>query len=127
MKKIILLIDDDVYLTDIVKFLLTKENYTVLVSHEPMKGLQLASTQKPDLILLDLMMPGLSGEETAKMMKNHPVVKNIPVVFFTALLSPKDKEKEDLTVLVDGLNYPAIAKPFEAPDLLNRIKRLLEN
>lgn len=109
MKKIAV-IDDDVYIGNMLEELLSKEGYSVIRAYSGTEALLLLSTQKPDLVLLDLMLPGLSGEEVL------PKIKNIPVIIVSA--------KADITgkvrLLVDGAaDY--ITKPFDTRELLARI------
>src|SRR5689334_19278692 len=97
MKKV-LIIDDDLDLTEVVSFTLSKENeLEVFTSNNALKGLELAKKQNPDLILMDVMMPGLNGDEAMRMMKNQPALKNIPVIFLTGLLSEHDHHSNNLT------------------------------
>lgn len=109
MKKIAV-IDDDVYIGNMLEELLTKEGYAVLRAYSGTEALLLLSTQKPDLVLLDLMLPGLSGEEVL------PQIVGIPVIVISAKADITDK----VTLLVDGAaDY--ITKPFDTRELLARI------
>lgn len=109
MKKIVV-IDDDVYIGNMLEELLTKEGYGVLRAYSGTEALLLLSTQKPDLVLLDLMLPGLSGEEVL------PQIAGIPVIVISAKADISDK----VTLLVGGaVDY--ITKPFDTRELLARI------
>ncbi len=109
MKKIAV-IDDDVYIGNMLEELLTKEGYSVIRAYSGTEALLLLSAQKPDLVLLDLMLPGLSGEDVL------PKIEGIPVIIVSAKIDMSDKVK----LLMDGAaDY--ITKPFDTAELLARI------
>ena len=106
----ILIIDDDAHINNIVSKALQAEGYTVSQAYSGTEALMLLSSRKPDLILLDLMLPGLSGEELL------PQIKDIPVIVVSA--------KADITNKVELLTGGAadyITKPFDMRELLARI------
>lgn len=106
----IAIIDDDVYIGDMLEKVLRKEGYGVLRAYSGTEALFLLEKNHPDLILLDLMLPGLSGEEVLEK------VRNIPVIVISAKVDVQDK----VNVLLDGAaDY--LTKPFEIPELLARI------
>ncbi len=82
--KKVLLIDDEVELIDIYALQLREAGYTVIVAGDGMEGLHQAKLEKPDLILLDLKMPKMSGMEVLTKLKEDPELKNLKVVFLTA-------------------------------------------
>ena len=106
----ILIIDDDAHINDIVSKALQSEGYSVSSAYSGTEALLLLSQSKPDLILLDLMLPGLSGEELL------PQIKDIPVIVVSAKADVTDK----VELLVGGaVDY--ITKPFHMEELLARI------
>lgn len=106
----IAIIDDDVYIGDMLEKVLRKEGYGVLRAYSGTEALFLLEKNHPDLILLDLMLPGLSGEEVLEK------VQDIPVIVISAKVDVQDK----VNVLLDGAaDY--LTKPFEVPELLARI------
>lgn len=108
--KTILIVDDDVYIGDMLEELLTKENYAVGRAYSGTEALMYLSSRRPDLILLDLMLPGLSGEELL------PHIKGIPVIVVSAKAEVSDK----VSLLLGGAaDY--ITKPFDTSELLARI------
>ncbi len=108
--KTIAVIDDDVHIGDILTEILRQEGYTVLRAYSGTEALYLLSQNRPDLILLDLMLPGLSGEEVL------PQIKNIPVIVLSAKADVQDK----VSLLLNGAaDY--ITKPFHREELLARI------
>ena len=108
--KTILIVDDDVYIGDMLEELLTKENYAVGRAYSGTEALMYLSSRRPDLILLDLMLPGLSGEELL------PLIKGIPVIVVSAKAEISDK----VSLLLGGAaDY--VTKPFDTSELLARI------
>ena len=106
----ILIIDDDAHINDIVSKALRSEGYSVSSAYSGTEALLLLSQSKPDLILLDLMLPGLSGEELL------PQIKDIPVIVVSAKTDVTDKVE---LLLGGAVDY--ITKPFDMKELLARI------
>ena len=108
--KHILIIDDDIYIGNVIEEALIKEGYQVLRAYSGTEAIYVLSASTPDLILLDLMLPGLSGEEVL------PQIKGIPVIVVSAKIDVDDK----VALLIGGAaDY--ITKPFEMKELLARI------
>lgn len=108
--KHILLIDDDVYIGDMLEEVLSREGYHVSRAYSGTEALLVLSNDRPDLILLDLMLPGLTGEEVL------PVIKDIPVIVVSAKADVEDK----VALLLGGaVDY--VTKPFDTKELLARI------
>ena len=106
----ILVVDDDIYIGDILEETLSAEGYGVLRAYSGTEALFVLGNQKPDLILLDLMLPGLSGEELL------PKIKDIPVIVVSAKVDVSDK----VALLMSGAcDY--VTKPFNISELLARI------
>lgn len=115
MKKI-LVVDDDTYINEMVQKALNSEGFNVLSAYSGTEVLLLLKRETPDLILLDLMLPGLSGEELL------PLIKDIPVIVVSAKIDHKNK----VDLLVGGAcDY--ITKPFELDELIARIKIHIRN
>ena len=108
--KTIAIIDDDIHIGDMLTEVLTKEGYAVLRSYSGTEALYLLSQNRPDLVLLDLMLPGLSGEEVL------PHIANIPVIVLSAKVDVQDKVNLLLSGAVDYMT-----KPFDIKELLARI------
>ena len=109
MKKIAI-IDDDIHIGDMLTEVLMQEGYEVLRAYSGTEALYLLSQNKPDLVLLDLMLPGLSGEEVL------PRIENVPVIVISAKVDVQDKVNMLMTGAVDY-----ITKPFDTKELLARI------
>ena len=110
MKKI-LVVEDDMDIHNFINNVLVKESYDVISAYSGTEAILLSEKNSIDLILLDLMLPGLSGEEVIER------IKNIPIIVISAKISSEDKVK----VLTIGAN-DYITKPFDTNELLARIK-----
>lgn len=108
--KTIAIIDDDIHIGDMLTEVLTREGYSVLRAYSGTEALYLLSQNKPDLVLLDLMLPGLPGEEVLKR------IENIPVIVLSAKVDVQDK----VNLLLSGAaDY--MTKPFDTKELHARI------
>lgn len=108
--KTIAIIDDDIYIGNMLEELLQSNGYKILRAYSGTEALFLLEKNRPDLILLDLMLPGLSGEEVL------PHIENIPVIVLSAKVDVQDK----IAVLLNGAaDY--MTKPFDTGELLARI------
>jgi len=110
MKKI-LIIEDDISIHSLLKELLTKNNYQVFAAYSGTEAILILEKHQIDLIILDLMIPGLTGEEIIKK------VKEIPIIVLSAKINPEDK----INCLLNGAN-DYLTKPFYNEELLARIK-----
>lgn len=109
----VLVIDDEPEITDIVATFLTESGYTVVVENNSQKAVQAAKTLKPDVILLDIMMPGADGYETCREIKKEPSLAQVPVIFLTG----KDRNDDmGRSFKVGGDMF--IKKPFSCERLL---------
>ncbi|MEI7998711.1 MAG: response regulator [Candidatus Omnitrophota bacterium] len=121
MPKKILLVDDDPAVHFIVAPILTKEGYRVISAKQGEQGLLLALNERPDLIILDVIMPGIvKGRELCIKIKAYDVLKNIPVVFLTA----KDSE-DDIRAELDAGAVTHLTKPIDAAQVVSVIKGIL--
>lgn len=106
----ILVIDDDIHINEMLEEVLIQEGYQVSHAYSGTEALLFLANEKPDLILLDLMLPGLTGEEVL------PQIEKIPVIVMSAKVEVKDK----VALLLNGAE-DYITKPFEIEELLARI------
>jgi len=123
--KKILIVDDDVDIIDLIENRLRHNNYEVIISNDGDNGVKKAVQEKPDLIIMDVMMPRMPGPEAVKVLKSNEITKNIPVIFFTAMNAYLPKDTDFNKINVNGELYPAIAKPFDPNTLLSTIKSIL--
>ena len=109
--KTILIVEDNTDIHNLLKEVLENEKYRVLDSYSGTEALMVLEREKVDLILLDLMLPGLNGEEIIKK------IKDIPIIVISAKISPEDK----VNALLSGAN-DYLTKPFSTEELLARIQ-----
>jgi DNA-binding response OmpR family regulator len=116
MAKTILLVEDEEAVRELEKFILESEGYDVMEARDGLEGLTKAEFRKPDLILLDLMMPDVSGGRMFDEMREHPSTAGIPIIVVTG--------KPDAHQIFDASIGPenVIMKPFESAELLERIR-----
>ena len=116
----ILVVDDEIYIVHILDFSLGMEGYEVVTALDGEEGLQKAIEFKPDLVVLDIMMPKMDGYETCKALKADERTKNIPVI----LLSAKGRNVDMQTGYDVGADE-YITKPFSPRKLVDRINAML--
>ena len=121
-KNKILVVDDDQSLLFLLEKRLTKEGYSVATAENGYDAIALAKSQCPDLIILDLVMPGMEGSEVSTRLKEDPKTANIPIIFLTALISKEQEERKKHIIA----NNIFVAKPFDAEDLLGQVRNLLQ-
>ena len=117
MKKRILVVDDEPKNITLLKDILERAEYQVLVATNGLSALQIVERNRPDLILLDIMMPKMDGYETCSRLHNNPDTAVIPIIFVTAMTAT---EEESRGFEVGAVDY--ITKPVSAPTVLARVK-----
>lgn len=120
MKPKILLVEDDANLTELVRYNLVREDFEVLCASDGEEGLMMATEMPPDLILLDWMLPNLSGIEICRRLRRANETANVPIILLTARAEEADR--------VRGLETGAddyITKPFSPRELIARINAVL--
>lgn len=118
----ILIIDDNAMNLDITKDLLEHAGVYVLEAEDALTGIQIMKDKQPDLVLLDLLMPHMDGFEAGRIIKADPEIQNIPLIAFTALASPDDREKALQVGCQD-----VILKPINTATFLSTIESYLDN
>ena len=119
--KKILIIDDDEDIISLIKIILENESYSVIGASSGEEGIKTAIKQKPELILLDIMMPVMDGWEILKMLRTEESTRKIPVAMLTCKTDVKDK----LTGLQEGaIDY--ITKPFSPEELIERVDKIFK-
>jgi two-component system phosphate regulon response regulator PhoB len=120
LKPLVLIVEDEADLVTLLKYNLEKENFRTLSASDGEEALLLASEQVPNLVLLDWMLPLMSGLEVCRQMRRNPKTRDIPIIMLTARGEEADK--------VRGLNSGAddyIAKPFSPTELVARMRAVL--
>jgi len=121
-KKTILMVDDEEHLCQLVKMNLESlQRFKVIYATDPREGLRLARLHRPDLILMDLLMPYMEGSEVADQLMQSPDTDKIPIVFLTAL-ADKNQVRSSMGTIA-GRQF--IAKPVTTGELVRRIDEIL--
>lgn len=121
-RKKILLIDDEIDLLNLLETRLLAVGYSVVKADNGKDGIRLAKEERPDIIMLDIMMPGLGGGDVAAILKEDQDTKDIPIMFLTCLYTKKDEAMKGHTIKGNFF----IAKPFDTAKLLAEIKNQLK-
>jgi two-component system phosphate regulon response regulator PhoB len=115
----ILIIEDERGLTEVLSYNLQREGYETVVAHDGLEGLRKAQTQPPDLVILDLMLPGVDGLEICRQLRAAKQTARIPIVMLTA----KGEETDQVVGFSVGAD-DYVTKPFSVKVLLQRIRAL---
>ena len=116
----ILVIDDDEMVARSIELSLRHSGFHVSVSHSGVVGLKAARREPPDLVILDIIMPGMDGYEVCRQLRADPFLTNVPVLFLTARSKDEDKIEG---FRVGGDDY--LTKPFNIDELILRVKAIL--
>jgi two-component system phosphate regulon response regulator PhoB len=119
-KKVILVVDDEEDVLELVSYNLEKNGYNVEKAVAGEEALSKTRTKLPDLIILDLMLPGIDGLEVCKQLKNNPKTEHIPVIMLTA-----KGEESDVVVGLEVGADDYITKPFSPKVLVAKVRRIL--
>ncbi len=117
----ILIVDDDQITLTMLKVILAHEGYQVSVAADGFQGLKIAKSQRPDLILLDLMLPGIDGFEICTRLRQDPATAHVPVLIISAKSQETDRQ---VGAKVGANGY--LAKPFQPTELLAQVRLFLE-
>jgi len=119
-KKRILLVDDEADFVEVLKVRLENSNYEVIVAYDGEEGLEKAEREEPDLIILDIMLPKISGFDVCRKLKIDENFKNIPIIMLSAKFQPNDIK------FGEAMGADAyITKPFEPRVLVDKMRELL--
>ncbi len=114
--KTVLVVDDEPVLRTIVREILHEEGYAVIEAADGRGMLEIMARERPDLVLMDVMMPGVDGREAYRQLRSHPEHRDIPVVMMSAAVKP-----HGLDPTIAGF----VAKPFDITDLIGLVARLI--
>ncbi len=120
MKPLVLVVEDEAALVTLLRYNLEKEGYRVIEANDGEEAMTIIDETRPDLVLLDWMLPVMSGIEVCRQLRRKPALRDLPVLMVTARGEETDK--------VRGLNTGAddyITKPFSMPELLARVRAML--
>ena len=113
----ILIVDDDITITELMKALVKMEGHEPTTVNDSLQAMEIAKSVNPDLITLDLMMPGLTGFELCKLLHDDPKFTNTPIVIVSAKDDPESKEQ---AIQAGAIDY--LTKPFGLDEFINKIK-----
>ncbi|MDA7857878.1 response regulator [bacterium] len=122
VRKKILVVDDEPDVVNFIKTRLEADNFKVVIARDGLAAMEMVNKEKPDLILLDIMLPKLNGWEVCKRLKRHIRHKYIPIVMVTAKDQPIDK------IIGQSLgSFEYITKPFNPSELMETVSKALSN
>ncbi len=120
MNERILIVDDDPSIVRLVEHVLQGKGYQVLIANTGSQALQMVKSEELDLIILDLILPGMDGFEVCQRLRQDPVTASLPVL----IMSRKDSEKDKAKALKAGANV-YLTKPVKPPELHKQVQDLL--
>lgn len=122
----VLLVDDEPDFVEAVTIVLESNNFEVIPAYDGEEGLRKAREEKPDVIILDVMMPGKDGYEVCSELKSDPEVEHIPVLLLTAVMKniAHTRWTREMGMRTEANDY--IDKPVEPDELVRRLERLIE-
>ena len=121
MPKDILIVDDEPHAVVPIQFLMEQQGYRVMVAQRGEDALDLIYQYKPDLVLLDIMLPGINGFEVCEIVRLNPEYRNVKIIFLTAL-GREEQIAKGLTLGADAY----ITKPYSNEELVSIVKEVLE-
>ncbi|MCG6931793.1 MAG: response regulator [Desulfofustis sp.] len=124
-KKLILLVDDDPDFVEAVRVIVESGGYDVEVAYDGQEGLEAVAKQKPDLIVLDVMMPVMNGHEACAKLKESSETKDIPIILLTAVADRVTTSTYTHRDMLESEAEDYMPKPVEPNELLERIKSWL--
>lgn len=119
--KFIVVAEDDKFYSNIYKVKLTQEGYETQVAEDGEKALSIAQQRTPDLILLDLIMPGMDGFDTLTALQKNPTLKNVPVIVLTNLEQDEDRKRAESL----GAKEYVVKSNMSLQEIINKIKSYL--
>ncbi|MCH6255498.1 response regulator [Puniceicoccaceae bacterium K14] len=123
-KKKIVVLEDDRSSARVLTAFLEKKGFEVLSTSEGRFAIELTLREKPDLLIADIMLPDMNGSEMVKQLKKSAAGKDLNVLFLTSLLSKVAKPGEETKLRLDGIEFPALSKPFQPESLFTVVSRL---
>ena len=120
MEMKILVIEDDPATSRLVDYSLMHEGYHVITASNGLEGIRKARSESPDLVILDVMLPGMDGFEICQRLKSEPITAQLPILMFSAKAQEIDK---DIGIIVGADDY--LTKPSAPAEIVRRVEKLL--
>ncbi len=117
----ILIIDDEAHVVELMELAVEKEEFQIISACDGQGGLKKAVSEKPDIILLDVNLPDISGLEVCKQLKSKEVTRNIPILFLSALSQEQDIQQG---MAAGALAY--VTKPFKVKPFLRQLRQIVK-
>ena len=118
----ILVVDDEEAVTGVIQTILSKDGYQVHLAHDGAEGIKVAGQVKPDLIIMDITMPGMDGYEATERLKQDPSLANVPIIFLTGKSASEDGGKAFAT---GGVSF--VLKPFTSQQLRDLVALAMQS
>lgn len=120
----VLIVEDDAYIAELLRYWFERDGFTTLLAADGLAACSMVEEERPDTILLDLMLPGIDGRDICRLIRGHgdPVIAAIPIIMLTALAAPED--------IARGLDLGAdlyIAKPYSVREVLDAAKAIMHS
>ena len=117
---VVLVVDDDATIRGLLEITLETEGFSVLTAKDGVEGLARAKDDRPDCVILDIMMPGMDGLQVCHLLKSDPTTRSMPIILLSAKAGSQDVE---LGLRVGADDY--LTKPPDLVDLVNRVRELI--
>ncbi|WP_136797826.1 MULTISPECIES: response regulator [Desulfosediminicola] len=124
-KKTVLLVDDDPDFVEAVKVIVESGGYNVQVAYDGKEGIEAVKTARPDIIVLDVMMPVMDGHAACAALKSNPETQDIPIILLTAVADRVTTSKYSHRDMLESEAEDYMPKPVDPPELLSLIRRWL--
>ena len=121
LTKTILICDDEINIRESICYVVNKEGYSYTIAKDGVSAYEIACNEKPDLIILDVSMPGMTGYEVCKKIRETPSIENTKILILTAFGQESDKQK---AIAAGTDNF--MSKPFSPRELRNKIRKLFD-
>jgi CheY-like chemotaxis protein len=118
--KTIAVVDDEAFIVEMITMFFKMKGYNVHGVHSGTEGLILVQTEKPDVLLLDLMMPDIEGFEVAEQLRSMPEFAHLPIVVISARIDPESRQRA-----MDAGANAYLTKPLKMPEVLAEVERVL--
>jgi twitching motility two-component system response regulator PilH len=123
--KKILVVDDEEELLEAINKALSAEGYDVTTVTTASDAMNKARTIKPDLLLMDIVLPDIEGPEAVRKLSEDPLTKNIPVVFLSGIITREHENEASSEVRVGNRSYRALCKPFSSKELMIEVRKAI--